>query len=591
VTVPLPEPSGSAYPWPPLPILDPDEAADALAERLGMAYDDLEAMRLRLQDAALAGADREEVGRWIVAFQTALARFLDDSAAHVQAFLTLHLGPRYQAGAVDAAGDPDLNWTLAHQAALTSLAVDTYQDFLQRALEARRVSEAFVRAIRKAAAEEIPKIAAGGRTAVQVGRQLEAQLTTRYGVDVVTYRNGAEVPVRVYAQMVARTKSAVAYNSGSLNEWAQEDVGYVEVFDGAACGWTDHDDEDKANGTVRSVLEASRHMLGHPNCRRAFGARPDITSDEEAANAEPSTTAEQREDQAQSERDQLVGTTRRAAQRRRDRLAEKRAARLAAPTSEPAAPVVEAPGLTDDVVGDMAGGSAAPHIVKIADGRWGFTPERAALHDSIVEATLAGVEPQENPRYSLMGGGPAAGKSTMEGQVPEISQGAALVNADEVKAALPEYDQITDGSAAAFTHEESSYVAKRIVAEGFRRRVNVTLDGTGNGRPDDLRAKLDQAREAGYEVNGYYVTVDTDVAVARATARGEATGRVVPETIIRNTHQKVSAALPSVLDDFDAVAIYDNNVEINLIAQKLPGQPFEILDAVAWEKFLRKGDR
>lgn len=330
MTVPLPEPTRPGYAWPPLPILDPDEAADALAERLGMAYDDLEAMRLRLQDAALSGASRDEIGRWIVAFQAALARFMDDSAAHVQAFLTLHLGPRYQAGATAAAEDPDLNWTLAHQAALTSLAVDTYQDFLQRALEARRVSEAFVRAVRKAAAEEIPKIAAGGRTAVQVGRQLEAQLTTRYGVDTVTYRNGAEVPVRQYAQMVARTKSAVAYNTGSLQEWVQDEVGYVEVFDGAACGWTDHDDEDKANGTVRSVADAAQHIISHPNCRRAFGARPDITSDEEARNAEPSTTAEQREDQAESERLQLIGTTRRAARRRRERLQEQRAARRSA---------------------------------------------------------------------------------------------------------------------------------------------------------------------------------------------------------------------------------------------------------------------
>src|SRR5690606_17805055 len=111
---------------------------------------------------------------------------------------------------------------------------------LQRAEEAGRVSEAFVRAVRQASGEEIPKIAAGGRTARQVGDRLEKRLLTQYGVDTVVYRDGSRVEVKVWAAMAARTKSAVAYNSGSLNQWHQDGVTYVEVFDGAACGWSSH---------------------------------------------------------------------------------------------------------------------------------------------------------------------------------------------------------------------------------------------------------------------------------------------------------------------------------------------------------------
>lgn len=324
------EPAGG-YRWPPQPILDVEEAARILAERLGEAYDDLEAQRLRLAAAAGAGATRQ-VAVWLEDFQAALAEFVETSTANVTAFLLLHLGPRYEQGAVEAAGGGSMTWTLAHTTALTSLAIDTYEDFLQRAEQAERVSEAFARAVRRAAAQEIPKIAAGGRTAVQVGRKLEERLVGQYGVNTVTYSDGSQVPVRVYTQMAARTKSGVAYNSGSLNEWNQAGVTYVEVFDGAQCGWTTHDDPDKANGTVRSVLDAAGHMLGHPNCRRGFGARPDVTTDAEAKAAEPSTTAEQRADQAAAELRQEEAVRVRAAVVRRARRAALREARATGST-------------------------------------------------------------------------------------------------------------------------------------------------------------------------------------------------------------------------------------------------------------------
>ncbi|WP_371790417.1 hypothetical protein OG285_06050 [Streptomyces sp. NBC_01471] len=55
---------------------------------------------------------------------------------------------------------------------------------------------------------------------------------------------------------------AVAYNAGTLNRTRQAGVGVVEVFDGFDCGWTSHQDADKANR--------------HPWCRRGFGPRPNV---------------------------------------------------------------------------------------------------------------------------------------------------------------------------------------------------------------------------------------------------------------------------------------------------------------------------
>nr|WTB35025.1 hypothetical protein OG781_41160 [Streptomyces sp. NBC_00830] len=62
-------------------------------------------------------------------------------------------------------------------------------------------------------------------------------------------RNGARVPG--WAESVTLAKSAVAYNSGTLNRAREAGVQYMQVFDGAGCGWTSHKDPDKAGTSWR----------------------------------------------------------------------------------------------------------------------------------------------------------------------------------------------------------------------------------------------------------------------------------------------------------------------------------------------------
>lgn len=325
-----------AYAWPPLPITDPDVAAVILAERLGQAFDDLEAERLHVVTSAALGR-KDLVDVFLREFQTALISFLAAVDGDVTAFIEKHLGPRYQEGILQVVeAGRDATWTQTHVAALTSLATDTYADFLQRAHEAERVSEAFVRAVRAASAAELPKIAAGGRTATQAADRLEERLLTQYGIDHVTYRDGSRVPVRVYAHMAARTKSAVAFNAGTLNQCVEDGIGWVEVFDGPLCGWKSHEDPDMAARSIRTVADAGRYAIAHPNCRRAFGPRPDITTAAEAKEAKSFTSDEAHADALEQERLNLATAARRRtrpAQQRRARLAAKRQARRLGATS------------------------------------------------------------------------------------------------------------------------------------------------------------------------------------------------------------------------------------------------------------------
>lgn len=84
------------------------------------------------------------------------------------------------------------------------------------------------------------------------------------------------MPVRAWAEAATLAKSAVAYNAGTLNRTRQAGVSMVEVFDGVDCGWTTHQDTDKANPTVRTVEDAAEWPISHPRCRRGFGPRPDL---------------------------------------------------------------------------------------------------------------------------------------------------------------------------------------------------------------------------------------------------------------------------------------------------------------------------
>lgn len=247
--------------------------------------------------------------------------------------------------------------------------------------------------------------------------------------------------------------------------------------------------------------------------------------------------------------------------------------------------------ITDEMAAEMQGGSAAPFLVKNADGEWEFTPERQALHDQIVLESVDGIPSSPTPTYVVMGGGPAAGKSTiLESGEVKLPPSTVEVNADVCKTKLPEWETAGVTQRASVTHAESSYLAKRTQAAAFERRQNIVLDGTGDTSAKSMNGKIDTARAAGYRVEAHYVTLPTDMAVQNALARGKVTGRFVPEEVIRNTHAGVSTTFPEVATRFDSVKLYDTTTfgAPKVIATGGAGV-LDIVDQVAYDAFLAKG--
>ncbi|TQF05542.1 hypothetical protein E6W39_29080 [Kitasatospora acidiphila] len=266
------------YVWPPLLPGDQEEVAGRVAAVLEDAWQRLIAKQAAVITAFADNWRTPYVLATLAEFRRAIEDFhraVDEEAA---GFVRRQLPYLYEQGATAAVAVSGgrFAWTLIHRDALQALAADSYADFLRRSQEAGRMAEQFYRAARAAARREVPLLAAGNTTARQAARALADRLTAEHRLDHVIYRNGARVPVRAWAEAATLAKSAVAYNSGTLNQARQAGVTMVEVFDGPDCGWTSHTDPDKATGTVRSVDEAAAWPISHPRCRRSFGPRPDL---------------------------------------------------------------------------------------------------------------------------------------------------------------------------------------------------------------------------------------------------------------------------------------------------------------------------
>lgn len=75
-----------------------------------------------------------------------------------------------------------------------------------------------------------------------------------------TYKNRAQTIARTEVAFVAQRAAEDRYRAGGVQE--------VDIDDGPDCGWTSHDDPDKADGSRRTLAELAAHPLSHPNCVR-----------------------------------------------------------------------------------------------------------------------------------------------------------------------------------------------------------------------------------------------------------------------------------------------------------------------------------
>ena len=238
-------------------------------------------------------------------------------------------------------------------------------------------------------------------------------------------------------------------------------------------------------------------------------------------------------------------------------------------------------------------------IQRDANGEPVYTPERQALHDQIVNYFMAtGATPVDaaNRTAVILGGGSASGKSSLDASQAPDKSNAVTINADDIRAQLPEYIAMKGNlNAANFSHEEASDITKQLQAVAQAGERNIVLDGTGNSTLAKLSGKIDSMTRAGYNVSGVYVTTSVAIAKERAYSRFQKTGRGVMDHILEGNHQSVSEIFPHIVASgkFSTTKLYDTTNSTNtnrnseLIASAT-GNHLTIHNAAAYRTFLDK---
>lgn len=305
---------------------DLDALSATLRDAYRLAWEDIEAEQQRIAEDPARYARRARLRE----LQRAVDERLDQVDEAARAWLADEFPAAYRTGADLAAGSLEqaFRWTAIDSEAVTLLAQDTFSELLAATDGVSASTKTLVRTL---AREQALLKAAAGKTSTQAARQLRRLLEAR-GIFSIRYKDGSRHGLAEYTDMLLRTKTAVASNAGTLNFARRAGTLYVECFDGADCGLTAHTDPEKANGMILTVERAAQFTIAHPRCRRSYGPRPDVTSAEQARTAPPSTTPEQRADQAAAEVARATDQRSRQNIRRRQeatraRLAAQRAAR------------------------------------------------------------------------------------------------------------------------------------------------------------------------------------------------------------------------------------------------------------------------
>lgn len=121
--------------------------------------------------------------------------------------------------------------------------------------------------------------------------------------------------------------------------------------------------------------------------------------------------------------------------------------------------------------------------------RLGLTPEE-------IDAYFAGPIAQDRQAWVILGP-PASGKSTLADPIA-VRNSARLIDSDEAKKLLPEYD---DGRAVGAVHDESAYLAERkVLPRAVLRGENVVHPIVGRN-PERVEAIVTLLARAGYDVH------------------------------------------------------------------------------------------
>jgi len=206
-----------------------------------------------------------------------------------------------------------------------------------------------------------------------------------------------------------------------------------------------------------------------------------------------------------------------------------------------------------------------------------YVPSRRKLHADIINKFKKEVVciTKGQPIAIFMGGSPASGKSSfLRKYSPYLLKEEILkIDADEVRAMLPEYD----GYNASQTHLETKDIVNTLLSNkniGIPCDFDLIYDGTMNNVKSYIPL-MDILRKRGYKIFIVYMDkVPKDVIIKRALERYKKSGRFVPLEVIEDFFEKGKTAFNQLKKEVDGYMVIDgSNQDYEIIEQggfKLP---------------------
>lgn len=119
-------------------------------------------------------------------------------------------------------------------------------------------------------------------------------------------------------------------------------------------------------------------------------------------------------------------------------------------------------------------------------------------------------------------GPPASGKSAISNPLA-IKNKATIIDSDEAKKVLPEYQ---GGIGANAVHHESKILSNNVLDVAISRGDNLVIPRVG-GSPEAMKSEIINLKNKGYKVNLVLTEIDPDLALVRMNKRFVKKGRLI----------------------------------------------------------------
>lgn len=176
------------------------------------------------------------------------------------------------------------------------------------------------------------------------------------------------------------------------------------------------------------------------------------------------------------------------------------------------------------------------------------TPERNQLRQDILEKFLERGSARKNSNHKyvydgelkkgyqcvLVLGLPASGKSTKKANPLSEELGAFILDSDEIKEMIPEFQE-SHGAAADTVHQESKDILQYAIdafTTGEMQGYNVVIPTVGGSLDSLMKRFIQPFEEAGYNVKVTFVDAKLNESLARAVMRGLKSGRIISSYVI-----------------------------------------------------------